>query len=173
MGAQLIVQLSESKELEKLLKEKIVKEKQKYSNLLEHHKQLQNIQPVGLPPVLSLDTTQQERDKTDEKEEVQSLQLQVLDEETQSELTKLQLVMENVNTSLEKVEVIMKYWNEKTKKSPQSPMKDEGKEKEPDYDDTLPLQSQIAKNSLRTQLKKTVSNLSNVEVGSEYCNYYN
>ena len=107
----MIVQLRESKELEKSLKEKIVKEKQRYSNLLQKYKELQNIQPVDHPPELSLDTSQQEED--DKQEELQSSQLQILDEETQTELTKLQVTMENVNTSLEKVEVIMKYWSEK------------------------------------------------------------
>ena len=100
--------------MEKLLKEKIVKEKQRYSDLLEQHKQLQNIQPVEQPPEVSLDTSQQEEDKSlDKQEELQSSQLQVHDEETQIEMTKLQLTMENVNTSLEKVEVIMKYWSGK------------------------------------------------------------
>ena len=107
----MIVQLRESKELEKSLKKKIVKEKQRYSNLLQKCKELQNIQPVNHPPESSLGTSQQEED--DKQEELQSSQLQVLDEETQTELTKLQLTMENVNTSLEKVEVIMKYWSEK------------------------------------------------------------
>ena len=106
----MIVQLRKSKKLEKSLKEKIVKEKQRYSNLLQKYKELQ---PVDHPPELSLDTSQQEED--DKQEELQSSQLQILDEETetQTELTKLQLTMENVNISLEKVEVIMKYWSEK------------------------------------------------------------
>jgi len=110
----LIVQLRESKEFEKSLKEKVVKEKRKYYNLLEKFKESQSIQPVDHPPELSLDTSQQEEDESlDKQEELQSSQLQVLDEETQIELTKLQLTMENVNTSLEKVKVIMKYWSEK------------------------------------------------------------
>jgi len=108
----LIVQLRESIELEKSLKEKIVKEKQRYSDLLEQYKQLQTIQPVDRTPEVSLDTSLQEEDESlNKQEELQSSQ--VLDEETQTELTKLQLTMENVNTSLEKVEVIMKYWSEK------------------------------------------------------------
>jgi len=100
--------------MEKSLMEKIVKEKQKYSNLREQFEKLQNIQPVDHPPELSLDASQQEEDESlDKQEELQSSQLPVLDEETQTELTKLQLTMENVNTSLEKVEVIMKYWSRK------------------------------------------------------------
>jgi len=110
----LIVQLKESKEFEKSLKEKIVKEKRRYYNLLEKFEESQNIPPVDHPSELSLDTSQREEDESmDKQEELQSSQLQVLDEETLTELTKLQLTMENVNTSLEKVEVIMKYWNEK------------------------------------------------------------
>ena len=110
----MIVQLRESKQLEKSLKEKIVKEKQRYSGLLEQYKQLLTIQSVDQTPEVSLDTSQQEEDESlDKQEELQSSLLQVLDEETQTELTKLQLTMENVNTSLEKVEVIMKYWSEK------------------------------------------------------------
>ena len=105
--------MRESEELEKSLKEKIVKEKQRYSDLLEQYKQLQNIQPIYLPPEVSLDTSQEEDESLDKQEELKSSKLQVLDEETQTELTKLQLTMENVNTSLEKVEVIMKYWNKK------------------------------------------------------------
>ena len=106
--------MRENKEFEKSLKEKIVKEKQRYSDLLEQYKQLQNIQPVDQPPEVSLDTSQQEEDESLYKqEELQSSPLQVLDEETQTELTKLQLIMENVNTSFEKVETIMKYWSEK------------------------------------------------------------
>ena len=107
----MIVQLRESKQLEKSLKEKIVREKQRYSGLLEQYKQLLTIQSVDQPPEVSLDTSQQEEDESlDKQEELQSSQL---DEETQTELTKLQLTMENVNTSLEKVEVIMKYWRGK------------------------------------------------------------
>ena len=112
----MIVQLRESKELEKSLKQKLVKEKQTYSNLVEQYKELQNIQPVDHPPELSLGTSQQKEDESgDKQEELQSSQLQVLDEETQTEMTKLQLTMENVNASLEKVEVIKKYWSEKVK----------------------------------------------------------
>ena len=110
----MIVQLRESKQLEKSLKEKIVKEKQRYSDLRRHFEELQNIQPADHPPGLLLKMSQQEEDKSlDKQEELQSSQLPVLDEETQTELTKLQLTMENVNTSLEKVEVIMKYWRRK------------------------------------------------------------
>ena len=110
----MIVWLRESKQLEKSLKEKIVKEKQRYSDLLEQYKQLLTIQSVDQTPGVSLDTSQQEEDESlDKQEELQSSQLQVLDEETQTELTKLQLTLENVNTSLEKVEVIMKYWSGK------------------------------------------------------------
>ena len=110
----MIVQLRESKQLEKSLKEKIVKEKQRYSDLRRHFEELQNIQPADHPPGLLLKMSQQEEDKSlDKQEELQSSQLPVLDEETQTELTKLQLTMENVNISLEKVEVIMKYWSGK------------------------------------------------------------
>ena len=108
----MILQLRESLGLEKSLKEKIVKEKQIYSNLLDQYKQLQNIQPVDHPPELLSDTSQKEEDES-LKEEVKSSQSQVLDEETQTELTKLQSVMKNVSSTLEKVEVIMKYWSEK------------------------------------------------------------
>ena len=98
------------------MKQKLVKEKQTYSNLVEQYKELQNIQPVDHPPELSLGTSLQKEDESgDKQEELQSSQLQVLDEETQTEMTKLQLTMENVNASLEKVEVIMKYWSEKVK----------------------------------------------------------
>ena len=110
----MIGQLRESKELEKSLKKKIVKEKQKYCNLREQFEELQNIKPVDHSPELSLDTSQQEEDESlDKQEELQSSQLPALDEETQTQLTKLQLTMENVNSSLEKVEVITKYWSGK------------------------------------------------------------
>ena len=111
---QLIVQLIASKELEKSLKEKIVKEKQRYSNLLEQYKDLKNIFTINHAPGLLSGTLQQEEGELLEKQDkLNSPQLQVLDEETQTELTKLQSTMENVNMALGKVEVIMRYWNEK------------------------------------------------------------
>lgn len=101
---QLILKLSESTGLVMSLKKKIIREAQKYSNLIEEYRQLQSYhQPVKDHPELTLDTRLNKDSES---------QLHVFNEEMQSELTKLQSKIEYVNNSLEKVEVIMNHWNE-------------------------------------------------------------
>ena len=113
----LMMQLKESKALESSLQEKIVKEKQKYSDLLGKYEELQS--PLSVGSEAHTESLQEKIVKEKQKysdllgkyEEL--LSSFSLGSEVQTELTKLQLTMENVNTSLEKVEVIKKYWGDK------------------------------------------------------------
>ena len=107
-----MIQLQESKALEASLQEKIVKEKQKYSDLLGKYEEVQ----VSKPSVTSLqEKIMKEKQKYFDllgkyEELLSSLSL---DSEVQTELTQLEVTMENVRVSLEKVEVIKKYWGDK------------------------------------------------------------
>ena len=106
------MQLEESKAFEASLQEKIVKEKQKYSDLLEKYKELQ--EGKALEASLQEKIVKEKQNYSDllwKCEEV--LSSISLGSEVQTELTKLQLIMENVTISLEKVEVIKKYWGDK------------------------------------------------------------
>lgn len=86
---------------ETFLKRKIVREKQKYSNLLAMYEKGQNTQPVDNLEV------------NESLNELENSQLQTFDEETKTELMKLKYRMEEVDSMLEKIEVIRKYWSEK------------------------------------------------------------
>ena len=101
------MQLEESKALEASLQEKIVKEKQKYSDLLGKYEKLQESKALEA----SLHEKQKYSDLLGKYEEL--LSSSSLGSEVQTELTKLQLTMENVTISLKKVEVIKKYWGDK------------------------------------------------------------
>ena len=107
-----MIQSQESKPSEASLQEKILKEKQKYSDLLWKYEELQ----ASKPSVASLQEKvvkekQKYSDLWGKYEEIQSSLS--LGSEVQTELIKLQLTMENVTVSLEKVEVIKKYWGDK------------------------------------------------------------
>ena len=109
---QLMVQLQESKQLEALLQEKIVKEKQKFSDLLGNYKELQESKPSDtLLQVKIVKEKQRYSDLLGKYKELQNSLL--LGSEVQTELAKLQLTMENVTVNLEKVEVIKKYLGDK------------------------------------------------------------
>ena len=106
------MQLQESKASEVSLQEKIVKEKQKYSDLLGKYKELQESKPseASLQEKI-LKEKQKYSDLLGKYEELQSSLS--LGNEVQTELTKFEVTMENVTVSLEKVEVIKKYWGDK------------------------------------------------------------
>ena len=107
-----MIQLQESKQSEALLQEKIVKEKQKYSDLLGNYKELQESKPSdSLLQVKIVKKKQRYSDLLGKYKELQSSLL--LGSEVQTELAKLQLTMENVTVNLEKVEVIKKYCGDK------------------------------------------------------------
>ena len=105
---QLIMQLNESKALEKSLMKKIVQEKQRYSDLLGKYEEIK--QSEGLEKS-TLKEKQKFSDLLAKYEELQSSVS--LGSDVQMELTKLQTKMENVNISLEKVETIRNYWGDK------------------------------------------------------------
>ena len=103
-----MIQLMKSKESEEFLKRKIVKEKQKYSNLLGIHEELK--QSKGLGDKI-LKEKQKYSDLLGRYEQLQSsLALGI---GVQTELTRLQTAMESVNIILEKVEAIKNYWGDK------------------------------------------------------------
>ena len=110
-----MIQSQASKPSEASLQEKIVKEKQKYSDLLGKYEELQ----ASKPSEASLqDKIVKEKQKYSDlcgkyEELLSSLSL---GSEVETELTKLELTMENVTVSLEKVEVIKKYWSHKVYK---------------------------------------------------------
>ena len=104
-----MIQLKESKAVEASLQEKIVKEKQKYSDLLGKYEELLESKPSEAS--LKIKEKQKYSDLLGKYEELQSSLS--LNSEVQTELTKLQLTMENVTVSLEKVEVIKEYWGDK------------------------------------------------------------
>ena len=107
-----MIQLQESKALESSLQEKIVKEKQKYSDLLGKYEELQESKPSGASLQEKIVKEKQKySDLLGEYEEL--LSSLSLDSEVQTELTKLELTMHSVTVSLEKVEVIKKYWGDK------------------------------------------------------------
>ena len=103
-----MIQLMKNKESEEFLKRKIVKEKQKYSNLLGIHEELK--QSKGLGEKI-LKEKQKYSDLLGKYEQLQSSL--VLGSGVQTELTRLQTTMESVNISLEKVEAIKNYWGDK------------------------------------------------------------
>ena len=107
-----MIQLQESKVSEASLQEKILKEKQKYSDLLGKYEELQESKPseASLQEKI-LKEKQKYSDLLGKYEELQSSLS--LGNEVQTELTKLEVTMENVTVSLEKVEVIKKYWSDK------------------------------------------------------------
>ena len=97
--------------MEALLQEKMVKEKQKYSDLLGKYEELQVSKPSGRSlQEKILKEKQKYSDLLGKYEELQSSLS--LDSEVQTELMELQLTMEKVFISLEKVEV-MKCWGSK------------------------------------------------------------
>ena len=98
------------KALEASLQEKIVKEKQNYSDLLGKYEELQSSLSHG-SETLQGKEKQKYSDLLEKYEELGSPLS--LGNEVQTELTKLQLTMDNVTISLEKVEVIKKYWSDK------------------------------------------------------------
>ena len=103
---QLIIQLRHSKVSEICLKDKILKEKQKYFNLWSRYRESQSIAESSQ---VMLDASKQE-----ECENLEELpKSHVLDADTMTELTKLQLIMEDVSTRLVKIDLIKKHWNEK------------------------------------------------------------
>ena len=106
------MQLQESKASEVSLQEKILKEKQKYSDLLGKYEELQESKPseASLQEKI-LKEKQKYSDLLGKYKELQSSLS--LGNEVQTELTKLEVTMENVTVSLEKVEVIKKYWSDK------------------------------------------------------------
>ena len=106
------MQLQESKASEVSLQEKIVKEKQKYSDLLGKYEELQESKSseASLQEKI-LKEKQKYSDLLGKYEELQSSLS--LGNEVQTELTKFEVTMENVTVSLEKVEVIKKYWSDK------------------------------------------------------------
>ena len=105
-------QLQESKALEASLQEKIMKQKQRYSDLLGKYEGLQVSKPSeALLQEKILKEKQKYSELLGEYEEL--LSSLSLGSEVQTELIKLQLTMENVTINLEKVEVIKKYWGDK------------------------------------------------------------
>ena len=106
------MQLEESKALEASLQEKIVKEKQKYSDLLGKYEELQ--ESKALEASLQEKIVKEKQKYSDLLGNYEELLSSIsLGSEVQTELTKLQLTIENVTISLEKVEVIKKYWDDK------------------------------------------------------------
>ena len=103
-----MIQLMKSKESEEFLKRKIVKEKQKYSNLLGIHEELK--QSKGLGEKIFKEK-QKYSDLQGKYEQLQSSL--ALGSGVQTELTRLQTTMESVNIILEKVEAIKNYWGDK------------------------------------------------------------
>ena len=107
-----MIQLKQGKALEATLQEHIVKEKQKYSDLLGKYEQLQESKELEASLQDKLVKEKQKySDLLGKYEELQSSLS--LGSEIQTELTKLQLTLENATISLEKVEVIKKYWSDK------------------------------------------------------------
>ena len=107
-----MIQSQENKALEASLQEKIVKEKQKYSDLLGKYEELQESKPsVASLQEKVVKEKQKYSDLWGKYEEI--LSSLSLGSEVQTELTKLEVTMENVTVSLEKVEVIKKYWSDK------------------------------------------------------------
>ena len=105
-----MIQLIKSKESEEFLKRKIVKEHQKYSNLLRIHEGLK--QSKGLVEKI-IKEKQKYFDLLGSYKQLQSSL--ALGSGVQTELTRLQTTMESVNISLEKVEAIKNYWGDKVR----------------------------------------------------------
>ena len=107
-----MIQLKQGKALEASLQEKIVKEKQRYSDLWGKYEELQ--EGKGLEASLQEKLVKEKQKYSDLLGKYEELQSSLsLGSEVQTELTKLEVTMENVTISLEKVEVIKKYWSDK------------------------------------------------------------
>ena len=111
------MQVKENKALEVLLREKVAKEKQKYSDLSEKYQDLQNSLLLGS----EIHTGSLQEEIVKERQKYSDLQGKYeeliksvsLDSGIQTELSKLQVTMETVTISLGKVEVIKNYWSDK------------------------------------------------------------
>ena len=106
------MQLEKSKAL---LEEKVVKEKQKYSDLKGKYEELQSIKSCsGEVKLLKQKVAKEKQNYSDLLRKYEDLQnSQSFGTEAQIKLTKLESTLETVAISLEKVKVIKKYWGDK------------------------------------------------------------